>query len=84
MEQQTGSKLGKKYIKALYCHPAEYIMQNAGLDEAQAGFKTAWRNISNLRYADDTTHMAGGEEELKSLLIKVKEKSGKVSLKLNI
>ena len=59
-------------------------MQNAGLDEAQAGIKTAGRNINNLRYADDTTLMAESEEELKSLLIKVKEKSEKVGLKLNI
>ena len=59
-------------------------MRNAGLDEAQAGIKTAGRNINNLRYADDTTHMAESEEELKSLLIKVKEESEKVGLKLNI
>ena len=59
-------------------------MRNAGLEEAQAGIKIAWRNISNLRYADDTTLMAESEEELKSLLIKVKEESGKVGLKLNI
>ena len=59
-------------------------MRNAGLDEAQAGVKTAGRNIKNLRYADDTTHMAKSEEELKSLLIKVKEESEKVGLKLNI
>ena len=59
-------------------------MQNAGLDEAQAGIKIARRNINNLRYADDTTLMAESEEELKSLLIKVKEESGKVGLKLNI
>ena len=59
-------------------------MQNAGLDEAQAGIKTAGRNISNLRCADDTTLMAESEEELKSLLLKVKEESGKVGLKLNI
>ena len=59
-------------------------MQNAGLDEAQAGIKTAGRNTNNLRYADDTTLMAESEEELKSLLMKVKEKSEKVSLKLNI
>ena len=59
-------------------------MQNARLDEAQAGFKTAWRNTSNLRYADDTTHMAGSEEELKNLLMKVKEKSEKAGLILNI
>ena len=63
---------------------AEYIMQNAGLDEAQAGIKTARRNIKNLRYADDTTLMAESEEELKSLLMKVKEESEKVGLKLNI
>ena len=62
---------------------AEYIMRNAGLDEAQAGIKIAWRNISNLRYADDTTLMAE-REELTSLLIKVKEESEKVGLKLNI
>ena len=63
---------------------AEYIMRNAGLDEAQAGIKIARRNINNLRYADDTTLMAESEEELKSLLIKVKEESKKVGLKLNI
>ena len=59
-------------------------MRNAGLDEAQAGIKIAGRNISNLRYADDTTFMAESEEELKSLLMKVKEESEKVGLKLNI
>ena len=63
---------------------AEYIVRNAGLDEAQAGIKTAGRNINNLRYADDTTLMAESEEELKSLLMKVKEDSEKVGLKLNI
>ena len=63
---------------------AEYIIQNARLDEAQAGIKIAGRNISNLRYADDTTLMAESEEELKSLLMKVKEESEKVGLKLNI
>ena len=63
---------------------AEYIMQNAGLDEAQAGIKIARRNISNLRYADDTTLMAESEEELMSLLMKVKEKSEEAGLKLNI
>ena len=62
---------------------AEYIMQNARLDEAQAGFKIARRHINNLRYADDTTLMAESEEELKSLLMKVKEESEKVGLKLN-
>ena len=87
MEQQTGSKLGKEYVKAVYCHPAyltDYIMPNAGLDEAQAGIKVAGRNINNLRYADDTTLMAASEEELKSLLMKVKVESEKVGLKLNI
>ena len=63
---------------------AEYIMRNTGLEEAQAGIKIARRNINNLRYADDTTLMAESEEELKSLLIKVKEESEKVGLKLNI
>ena len=63
---------------------AEYIMRNAGLDEAQAGIKIAGRNISNLRYADDTTLTAESEEELKNLLMKVKEESEKVGLKLNI
>ena len=63
---------------------AEYIMRNTGLEEAQAGIKIAGRNINNLRYADDTTLMAGSEKELKSLLMKVKEESEKVGLKLNI
>ena len=63
---------------------AEYIMQNAGLDEAQAGIKIAGRNINNLRYSDDTTLVAQSEEELKSLLIKVKEESEKTGLKLSI
>ena len=64
MEQQTGSKSEKEYVKAVYCHPAyfnlyaEYIMRNTGLDEAQAGLKIAGRNINNLKYADDTTLMA--------------------------
>ena len=63
---------------------AEYIIGNAGLDEAQAGIKISGRNINNLRYADDTTLMTESEEELKSLLMKVKEESEKVGLKLNI
>ena len=63
---------------------AKYIMRNAGLEEAQAGIKIAWRNINNLRYADDTTLMAESKEELKSLLMKVKMESDKVGLKLNI
>ena len=63
---------------------AEYVIRNIGLDEAQAGVKIAGRNINNLRYADDTTLMAESEEELKSLLMKVKQESEKVGLKLNI
>ena len=63
---------------------AEYIMQNARLDEAQAGIKIARRNVNNLRYTDDTTLMTEREEELKSILMKVKEESEKVGLKLNI
>ena len=63
---------------------AEYILQNARLDESQAGIKISRRNINNLRYADDTTLMAESKEELKSLLMKVKEKSEKAGLKLNI
>ena len=88
MEKQTGSKLGKEYIKAVYCHPAylTYIQSTSWemLDKAQAGTKIDRRNISNLRYADDTTLMAESEEELKSLLMKAKEESEKVGLKLNI
>ena len=89
MEQQTGSKSGKEYIKAvlspcLFNLYAEYIMKNAGLDEAQAGIKIAGRNTNNLRYTDDTTLMSESEEDLKSLLMKVKEESGKVDLKYNI
>ena len=68
----------------LFNFDAEYIMRNTGLEEAQAGIKIARRNINNLRYADDTTLMAESEEELKSLLMKVKEESEKVGLKLNI
>ena len=69
---------------SLFNFSAEYIMRNAGLEETQAGIKIAGRNINNLRYADDTTLMAESEEELKSLLMKVKEESEKVGLKLNI
>ena len=65
-------------------YPAEFIMRNTGLEEAQAGIKIAGRNINNLRYADDTTLMGESEEELKSLLMKLKEESEKVGLKLNI
>ena len=91
MEQQTGSKLGKECVKAAYCHPTyltykwvEYIMWNAWLDEAQAGIKTAGRNINILRYADDTTLMAESEDELMSLLMKVKEECEKAGLKLKV
>ena len=69
---------------SLFNFYAEYIMRNTGLEEAQAGIKIARRNINNLRYADDTTLMAESEEELKSLLMKVKEQSAKVGFKLNI
>ena len=88
MEQWTGSKLGKEYVKIVYCHLAyltymqsisclfnlyaEYIMRNVGLEKAQAGIKIYWRNIDNLRYADDTTLMAE-TKELKSLLMKMKD-----------
>ena len=83
MEPKTGSKSEKEYIKAVYCHPAyltygEYIMRNAELEEAQAGIKIAGRNITNLRYAADTTLMAE-RKELKSLLMKVKEENEKAN-----
>jgi len=81
--------LKKEYIKAVYYHPAyltyaEYIMQNARLDEAQFGIKIARRNINNLRNADDTTLMPESKESLKHLLMKVKKESEKAGLKLNI
>ena len=89
MEQQTGSEWGNEYIRqgcivspCLFNLHAEYIMRNTGLDEAQAGIKIAGRSINNLRYADDTTLMAESEEQLKSLLKKVKEESEKAGLKL--
>ena len=72
------------YIVTLIISHAEYIMRNPGLEEAQAGIKISGRNINNLRYADDTTLMAESEEDLKSLLMKVKVESEKVVLKLNI
>ena len=78
MEQQTGPKEGKEYIKAVYCHPAYLTYRQS------TSFKIAGRNINNLRYADDTTLMAESDEELRSLLMKVKEDSEKVGLKLNI
>ena len=79
-----GVRQGCILSPCLFNFNAEYIMRNAGLDEAQAGIKIAGRNINNFRYADDTTLMAESEEELKSLLMKVKEESEKVSLKFNI
>jgi len=89
MEQWTGFKSGKEYVKIAYCHPAyltymQNIMLNARLDEAQARIKFAKRNINNLRYVDDPILMGKSEEELKSLLMKVKEESEKAGLKLNI
>ena len=88
MEQHTGSKLGNKYFKVVYCHPAylTYMQSTSGEMlgwNAQAGFKIVRRNINNLIYANDTTLMAESEE-LKSLLMKLKEGSEKVDLKLNI
>ena len=83
-------KIGKGLCQGCMLSPclfnlySQYIMQNAGLNEAQAGIKIAWRNINNLRYGDDTTLMAESEEELKSFLMKVKEESEKAGLKLNI
>ena len=90
VEQWTGLKLGKESVKAVYCHPAylTYTQRAScemlGLDEAQAGSKISGRNINNLRYADDTTLVAGSKEELKSFLMNVKEGSEKPGLKLNI
>ena len=91
MEQQTGSKKqGKEYIKSVYCHPVylTYIQSTScnmpGWDEAQAGNKISGRNFNNLKFADDTTLMVEGEEELKSLMMKVKEESEKAGLKFNI
>ena len=83
-------QIGKEVCQSCILSPClfnlyvKYIIRNAGLDEAQAGIKIAGRNINNLRYADDTTLMAESEEELKSLLMEVKEESEKVGLKLNI
>ena len=81
---RKGVRQGCILSPCLFNFYAEYIMRNSGLDEAQAGIKIAGRNINNLRYADDTTLMAESEEELKSLLIKVKDESEKGGLKLNI
>ena len=90
MVQWTGSKLEKEYVKVMYCHPAYLTsMQSTSWEilswmNQQGGFKIARENVNNLRYADDTTIMAESEEELKTLLMKVKEESEKVGLKLNI
>ena len=83
---QIGKGVRQGWISSpcLFNLHAESIMRNAGLDEAQAGIKIVWRNINNLRYADDTTLMAESEEELKSILLKVKEENENVGLKLNI
>ena len=89
MEQWTGSKLGKEYMKAVHCHPA-YLTYMLSTSWETRGWKKhklekiAQRNINNLRYADDTSLMAESKEELKSLLMKMKEESEKVGLKLNI
>ena len=89
IQQRNSSKSVKEYIRTVYCHAAylthtQYFMRNAGLEETKARIKIAGRNINHLSYADDTTVMAECEEELKSLLMKVKEESEKVGLKLNI
>ena len=89
LELHTGSNFGKRVCQGCILLPclcnlyAEYIMRNAGLEETQAGIKIAGRNINNLRYADDTNIMAESKEELKSLLMKVKEESENAGLKLN-
>ena len=83
---QIGKGVHQEYILSpcLFNLYEEYIMRNAGLDEAQAGIRIAWRNINNLRYVDDTTLMAESKEELKSLLMKVKQESEKGDLKFNL
>ena len=90
MEQQIGSRLGKEYVKIVYCNPSyltymqnKYIMWNAGLDETEARIKFASGSINNIRYANDTTLMAENKEELKSLLMKLKEESENFGLKLS-
>ena len=90
-EQLIGSRLRKEYARAVYCHPVcltyiytEHIMRNARLDKLQAGIKIDRRNFHSLRYADDTTLMAESEEELKNLLMRVKEEIERAGLKVNI
>ena len=84
LQIEKGVRQGSILSPCLFNFYAEYIMRNAGLEETQAGIKIAGRNVNNLRYADDTTLMAENEEELKSLLMQVKEESEKVGLNLNI
>ena len=89
MQLQTGSKLGKEYVKAVYCHPVYLTYMQSTSCEMMGWMKHSWNQdcqekYQNLRYADDTTLMAESEEELKSLLMKIKEESEKVDLKLNI
>ena len=86
IEQGTGSKSGKEFIKAVYCYPAylTYLHEKCWADESQAGIKIAGRNINNLRHADDIILMAESKEELTNLLRKVKKESEKAGLKLNI
>ena len=84
MEQQTGSKLGKEYVKAVYCHPAYLTYMHSTSCEMPGWMKYKLESRLSLRYTDYTTHMAKSEEELKSLLMKVKEESEKAGLQLNI
>jgi len=84
MIKQNTEMIGSNQNGSKLRNPGCYYMRNAGLEEAKAGIKIARRNINNLRYADDTTFLAKSEEELKSLLMKVKEESGKVGLKFHI
>ena len=84
MEQLFGLSLGKEYNRAVCCYPAEYIMRNAGLHELQPRIKIGERSMNNLRKSNDTTLMAESKEELKRLLMKVKEENEKPGLKFNI
>ena len=90
MEQRTGSKVGNKYVKAIYCHPTYLTYMQSTSCKMRTGLSSRWnqdgqeKHINNLRYADDTTRMAESEEELQSLLMKVKKESEKAGLKLNI
>ena len=84
MDQLIGSRLRKEYYRAVCCHSLTYMLRNARLDGLQAGIKIGGRNINNFRYEDDTTLMAESEEELKSLLMRVRKGSERAGLKLNI